>query len=61
MTVGQLIEKLKEYPEDMPVATFSDIGWDSRNDPDWIKISIGTWVHGNYPYDRPDFQFVNLE
>lgn len=38
MTVGELIEELKKYPEDMPIACYGDIPW-----------------------DRPDFEYINLE
>ena len=61
MTVKQLIEKLKEFPENMPVATLNDINPEDIDDPEWIKISIVTWTHSNYPYDKPDFDYVNLE
>ena len=61
MTVKQLIEKLKEFPENMPVATFNAIKPKDIDDPEWIKVSIATWVHSNYPYDKPDFDYVNLE
>lgn len=61
MTVKQLIAKLKQYPDDMPVATFDDIGYHSKDNPDGINVSIHTWIHGNYPYDLPDFEYVNLE
>ena len=61
MTVKQLIEKLKEFPENMPIATFNDINPEDIDDPEWIKVSIATWVHSNYPYNKPDFDYVNLE
>ena len=61
MTVKQLIEKLKEFPENMPGATLNDINPEDRDDPEWIKVSIATWVHSNYPYNKPDFDYVNLE
>lgn len=61
MTIKQLIEKLKQFPEDAVVATFDDINWAAKDDPDWIKITERTWVHNNYPYDKPDFKYINLE
>lgn len=61
MTVKQLIEKLQEFPEDMPVATFDDIGQVSKDNPEWIKVQIHTWMHCNPPYDLPDFEYVNLD
>ena len=61
MTVKQLIQELQKYPGDMPVATFNDISWATKDDPHWVRVGIATWVHDNYPYDKPDFQYVNLE
>lgn len=61
MTVAQLIEKLKELPQDDYVATYNDIGWDSKDDPNQININKYVWVHNNYPYDKPDFEYWNLE
>lgn len=53
-TVADLIKKLQELPQDMPIATY--------NDPfDEIVIKQCTWVHGNYPYDRPDLDYISLE
>ena len=53
-TVKDLIEKLKELPQDMPIATY--------NDPfDTIVIKQRTWVHNNYPYNRPDLDYISLE
>lgn len=60
MTVKQLIEKLKSFPEDMPVTTFSDITPRDIDDPDAIDITIKTWEDETYPYNRPSFQFVDL-
>ena len=54
MTVKELIEKLKEFPEDMPVG----INFDPF---DKIEISVKTWVHNNYPYDKPDVAYVCIE
>lgn len=49
-TVGELIKKLKGFPEDMPVGVDGDpfMG---------VKIIQRTWVDNNYPYDRPDFEY----
>ena len=60
MTVKQLIEKLKSFPEDMPVTTFSDITPRDIDDPDSIDITIKTWEDETYPYNRPSFQYVDL-
>lgn len=49
MTVKELINKLKEYPEDMEVMVdYMDIE----------SVYDGTWMHTNYPYDKPDKQVV---
>lgn len=61
MTVKQLIEKLREFPENMPVATFYDINPSDIDNPDFIEVSICTWEHSNFPYDKPSFDYVNLE
>ena len=61
MTVGQLIDKLKEYPQDMPIAVVGDIHYDNKDDPEQIEIRQRTWVDGNYPYDSPDFDYIDLE
>ena len=60
MTVKQLIDALSEFPQEMPVATFGDVDWTTKDDPRWIEVKIKTWVHGNWPYDKPDFEFVDL-
>ena len=54
MTVKDMIEKLKQFPEDMPIA----VGYDVFDE---IHISVKTWTHTNYPYDKPDFQYVCIE
>lgn len=61
MTVGQLIEKLKEYPQDMPVAVCGDIYYPPEYEGNKIEVSQRTWVATNYPYNRPDFEYINLE
>ena len=61
MTVKQLIEKLKTFPEDMPVATVNDINPSDVDDPNFISVAIKTWEHNNYPYNKPSFDYVNLE
>lgn len=61
MTVKQLIDKLKEFPENMPVATIEDINPSDIDDPEFIVVSKRIWTHQNYPYDKPDFEYVNLE
>ena len=61
MTVKQLINELKKFPQDLPVATWGDIDWKSKEDPHYIKVTQKTWTHSNYPYDKDDFDFVSLE
>ena len=61
MTVKQLIEKLNEFPMDMPVATIGLISPYDRDDPNFITVNIQTWEHNNYPYNKPSFDYVNLE
>ncbi len=59
MTVSELIEELKKYPQDMPVACYGDIYYPPEEYK--IEISQKTWVDSNYPWDRPDFEYINLE
>ena len=54
MTVKDLIDKLKQFPPDMLVAT----GYDVFEE---VYVSIKTWTHTNYPYDLDDFDFVSIE
>lgn len=61
MTVKQLIEELQKWPPDMPVATMQDINPENIADPHWIQLKQHTWVHSNYPYDKPDFEYLDLE
>jgi len=60
MTVEQLINELKKYPKDMPVAIMYDINPSDIKDPNSIEVSKYIWVDSNYPYDRPDFDYINL-
>ena len=53
MIVKELINKLKEFPQDMKVQT------DGFIDIDDVKIH--TWVHSNYPYNEPDENRVIIE
>ena len=61
MTVQQLIDELQKYPKDMPVAIYNDINWGNKDIPDVIQVQKRRWTHGNYPYDKPDFLYINLE
>lgn len=53
MTVEELIEKLNEYPKDMPIGINYDISSD-------VEVNSSIWTHNNYPYDKPDIEFINL-
>ena len=44
---------LKKYPQNMPVAVWTD-------PHDGIEIEIKTWTHDNYPYDKPDIDYVAI-
>lgn len=61
MTVAQLIKELQKWPLDMPVATMYDINPENISDPHWIKLKQCTWVDDNWPYNKPDFEYLNLE
>ena len=61
MIVKQLIDKLREFPENMPVAIDHFINPCDIDNPDFIKVNICAWEHSNYPYDKPSFDYVNLE
>lgn len=53
-TVQSLIDKLERYPLNMPVAIY--------HEPfDEIEVQVATMTDSNYPYDRPDFDYLNLE
>ena len=38
-----------------------DINPNDIKDPNFIKVSEHTWVDSNYPYNKPDFDYINLE
>ena len=59
MTIKELIEELQKYPQDMPIACCGDIYYPPENYK--IEISQRTWVDSNYPWNRPDFEYINLE
>lgn len=60
MRVKELIDRLLEFPQDMPVAIIYDINPEDIDDPNWINVNIWTWEHNNYPYNKPSFDYVNL-
>ena len=53
LTVKGLIDRLKEFPEDMPVC---DDGIFPIND-----VGEYVWHHTNYPYNIPDCKFIKLK
>ena len=61
MTVSELIEELKKWPQDMPIACCSEITYTPEAEGNRIYISERLWVHNNHPYDKPDFKYINLE
>ena len=53
MLVIELIKELEKFPKDMEVM-----------DADYMKIESiyeDTWIHTNYPYDKPDKQVVIID
>jgi hypothetical protein len=58
MTVGELIRELQKYDEKLPVAIDGDIYFPPQTQ---ITVSVKTWEDSNYPYDLPDFDYLNLE
>ena len=53
MTVSELIEKLKEFDQDLRVV--DDCMLDIED------VVETTWVDSNYPYDKPDEQVVMIK
>lgn len=51
-TVQDLIDELGKFPKDMEVRDYDF----ERID----KAEIKTWTHNNYPYDKPDKDYVCL-
>ena len=63
LTVKDLIEILKQYPEDSYIAIGYDI---ARYHDGSIKSTIEIrddleWEHTNFPYDREGFKYINLD
>lgn len=56
MTVKQLIDKLKEFPENMPVATWKLITLSDVSDPEFVGVSIL-----DCECEDEIFQYVNIE
>lgn len=61
MTVQQLINELQKYPKDMPITIYDDINWENKDISDIIQVQKRVWTNSNYPYDKPDFLYINLE
>lgn len=61
MTVRELIEELKKYPQDMPVTVDMSIMWPPEAVNNKLEVSQRTWVDSNYPWNRPDFEYINIE
>ena len=55
MTVKQLIDKLKEFPEDLPVATWDFIKESDIDNPNFIKVET------QLSFTKIPFTYVNLE
>lgn len=53
MTVEDLIDQLSHFPKNMEVV---DYAFD-----DILSVHIKTWVDTNYPYNRPDKDYVCLD
>ena len=51
LTVGELIEKLREFPQDLPVCS-ECFGID--------VVEKRTCVDSNYPYNRPDEDYIYI-
>ena len=61
MTVRELIEELEKCPQDMPVTVDMNIMWPPEADCNKLEVSRRTWVDSNYPWNRPDFEYINIE
>ena len=61
MTVGELVRELLKYPNDMPVAVYGDIYYPPEHPSNRLTIEKRTWVDSNYPWNRPDFEYINIE
>ena len=61
MVVRELIEELEKYPQDMPVAVGTNIMYPPEADYNRLEVSQKTWVDSNYPWNKPDFEYINIE
>lgn len=52
LNVGELIEILQQFPKEMGVVDGDFFGI--------VGAKIRTWHHNNYPYDKPDTDYVML-
>ncbi len=53
LIVDELIKLLQQFPKDMGVV---DCGFNGIT-----GASIRTWIHSNYPWNKPDTDYVMLE
>ena len=62
ITVKDLIEILKTYPEDMPVASNYDSGRVRSTHEISTELFIGKveWEDTNHPYDEEPFEYLNI-
>lgn len=61
MIVRELIEELEKYPQDMPVAVGMNIMYPPEADYNRLEVSQKTWADSNYPWNKPDFEYINIE
>jgi len=45
----------------MPVAIMYGINPPDIMNPHHIELKQCTWIDGNWPYNKPDFEYLNLE
>ena len=53
MTVKELIDRLKQFPEDMEVMDTDYMGIE--------RVYARTWTHTNFPYSKPDKQVIIID
>ena len=61
MTIKELIEELEKWPLDMPVAIDYNIYYPPESKYNKLTVSKRTYIDSNYPYDNPDFDYINIE
>ena len=62
LTVKDLIEKLKELPEDLPVASNYGAGRvrGTHEIVADLDMAVLEWEDTNYPYDEEPFKYLNI-